>query len=149
MLETGFFSDIFSFIFPPPPHTVNPTFCGERSGMTRLDVKGNGTSEIVGPLWFSAFLFGSGRPRGTSLRLCSMFLSSCYSIMLPSEHSKELLNFYFAEQAQKSPRMLCCQVYPRGVGCPGPESEMLFVGGWAGSYMPQICEETPANSSRI
>lgn len=69
--------------------------------------------------------------------------------MLPFEHSKELLNFYFAEQAQKSPRMLCCQAYLRRVGCSGPGSEMLFVGGWAGSYMPQICEETPANSQGL
>lgn len=47
-------------------------------------------------------------------------------------------------QAGKSPRMLCCQVHLRGEGCPGPGSETLFVGGWAGSYLPQICEGTPA-----
>lgn len=40
--------------------------------------------------------------------------------------------------------MLCCQVHLRGEGCPGPGSETLFVGGWAGSYLPQICEGTPA-----
>ena len=40
--------------------------------------------------------------------------------------------------------MLCCL---RGEACTRSGSESLFVGGWPGSSVPQICEGTAATSS--